>query len=321
MSTVDPYALEAKARLYVGRGLEHSRESSRFAFWFHLAIEPLARAAIAQIHPVLLADGKAGNPAASQAAALGVDVAEPFRSAGLHHVLNLCGRVLQPFTGEEQAAAQRLAERRNTEMHTGDAVFEDLALSDWYTDFARVAVALSAATGRELRDFLGREEAAIARAELIEEDRAVTAQVKQAIGRANHRVAAWADAERTHRESAVRAIGSSLGPYGREHTCPACGTAAVVRGDVAARGSTRLEPDTNELYETLVVVPTVFRCPLCELQLDGRAELRAGRVGDPFTVAAEVDPVEFHGIDVADEAQRAGLYVVDPADEMGYQDE
>lgn len=43
MSTVDPYALEAKARLYVGRGLEHSRESSQFAFWFHLAIEPLAR--------------------------------------------------------------------------------------------------------------------------------------------------------------------------------------------------------------------------------------------------------------------------------------
>ena len=321
MSAFDPYALEAKARLYVDRGLEYSRQSSQFAFWCHLAVEPMVRAAVAHIDPVLLADGRSGNPAVNQAAALGVDVAEPVRSAGLQHVLNVCRLVIPAFTEDEHGAARRLGDRRNAEMHTGEAAFEALALSDWYTDFARVAVAVSASSGRDLHHLLGSQEAAIAQAELVEEDQATTAQVKQAIGRAKSRVAGWTDSERESRMTAARAVGLGLSPYGREQTCPACGGDAIVRGDVAVPGTTRLEPDSNELYESMVVMPIAFRCPLCELQFDGRAELRAAGVGDAFTVESEVDPVEFHGIDAMELAERAGLYVVHPEDQMGYQDE
>jgi hypothetical protein len=320
MSTFDPSALEAKARLYIERALGQPRESSEFAFWCHLAVEPLARAAIANVNPVLLADGKTGTPAINQAAALGIDVPGPVTSAALNHVLALCPFVLPTFfANEEQAAARRLAVRRNDELHTGNAAFEALALSDWYTDFVRVIRALAGALGLDLADLLGDDEAGFAESELVEEDAAISAQVKQAIGRARHRAAQWSEAERAHRAAAIRAIGSSAGPYEEERECPACGAPAVVRGDIAFRGPTRLDGETNELFESLVIVPGTFRCPLCELHLDDRRELRAARVGDPFTIVSDVDPVEFHGIDVAEEAERAGLYVVDPQPE--YEDE
>lgn len=320
MSAFDPSALEAKGRLYIERALAQPRGSSEYAFWCHLAVEPLARAAIASVNPVLLADGKAGNPAISQAAALGFEVAGPVTSAALNHVLALCPVVLPTFfADEEQAAARRLAVRRNAELHTGDAAFEALALSDWYTDFARVMRALAGVLGRELADLLGDEEADFAESELVEEDEAITALVKQAIGRARHRAARWSESERAHREAAIRAIASSTGPHEEDRDCPACGGPGLVRGEVAFRGPTRLDGETNELFESLVVVPNTFRCPLCELHLDDRRELRAASVGDPFVVVSDVDPVEFHGIDVAEEAERAGLYVVDPEPE--YEDE
>ena len=153
----------------------------------------------------------------------------------------------------------------------------------------------------------------------IEEDEAIAAQVKQAIARARDRATIWTQAERARREGAIRAIGPGGGLYEAERSCPACNAPGVVRGDIAFRGSTRLNAETSELFEPLIIVPTSFRCLLCNLRLDDRRELRAARVGDPFTVVSDVDPVEFHGIDLAEEAERAGLYVVDPEPE--YEDE
>jgi hypothetical protein len=320
MNTFDAGALEAKARAYIDRALEESRDSAQFAFWCHLALEPLARAALAHVSPVLLADGRGSSAAASQAAATGAKTSEPVRSASLTHILDLCARVLPGFTGEFATAARRLAERRNAELHTGDAAFEQLALSDWYADFIRVVRALAETFDRTLDDLLGDEEAALAEAELVEEDRAIIAAVRQAVGRATARAGEWTKSERASRMAAARTAMSSLGPHDRSITCPACTANAVLRGEVALRGVTRLHPDSSELYEPLLVVPTTFRCPACELHLDGRGELRTAGLGDPFTVASEVDPVEFHGIDVAEAAEQAGLYVVDGSD-YGYEDE
>jgi hypothetical protein len=49
-------SLYAKAKLYARRAHNESVDSSLFAFWMSLALELLARSALAQIHPVLLAD-------------------------------------------------------------------------------------------------------------------------------------------------------------------------------------------------------------------------------------------------------------------------
>src|SRR4051812_47991905 len=49
-------ALYGKARLYITRAQNEPIDSALFAFWTSLALELLCRAALAKIHPALLAD-------------------------------------------------------------------------------------------------------------------------------------------------------------------------------------------------------------------------------------------------------------------------
>jgi hypothetical protein len=51
-------SLYGKARLYAHRAHNESIDSSLFGFWMSLSLELLARAALAHIHPALLADPK-----------------------------------------------------------------------------------------------------------------------------------------------------------------------------------------------------------------------------------------------------------------------
>ena len=51
-------ALFAKAKLYVSKMEEHPADQWEFGFWSALALESLARAALAHISPILLADAK-----------------------------------------------------------------------------------------------------------------------------------------------------------------------------------------------------------------------------------------------------------------------
>src|SRR5262245_8058115 len=54
-------ALLTKAQRYAEEMLGHDRDDWRFAFWSSLALELLARAALANISPALLADSKDRN--------------------------------------------------------------------------------------------------------------------------------------------------------------------------------------------------------------------------------------------------------------------
>src|SRR4051794_169371 len=52
----DSDALLVKAQRYIESMLEHDRNDFRFALWSAFALEMLARAALAKVHPTLLAD-------------------------------------------------------------------------------------------------------------------------------------------------------------------------------------------------------------------------------------------------------------------------
>jgi hypothetical protein len=51
-----PESLYNKAKVFAGRALDEPIESALFGFWMSLTLEMLARAALAHIHPALLAD-------------------------------------------------------------------------------------------------------------------------------------------------------------------------------------------------------------------------------------------------------------------------
>src|SRR5687767_11088635 len=115
-----PDAFIAKARCYIERGLEANDDATR-AWWFHFAVEPLVRAAVASIHPALLADPRSPD---SLLSAVSTDDAfdQVIRSRPINELLELAMRV-PAFHVEVKEAAARLILRRNLECHGPVAAF------------------------------------------------------------------------------------------------------------------------------------------------------------------------------------------------------
>ncbi len=142
-----------KAQLYVDRGLATDDDAVK-AWWFHFAVEPMLRAMIATIHPVLLAHPQSVD---ALLAAVGQDEGEStvIRSRGMKELLDHALR-LKSFTPEARDSVGRLVVRRNAECHGPAAAFEAIGESDWMPDFLRLATAFSIECGLKVETSLGK---------------------------------------------------------------------------------------------------------------------------------------------------------------------
>lgn len=121
----DSDGLRAKATVYFERAFTHDHDDPLFAFWCHLALEQLARAAVAKVNPALLAGNRRPD---SLLYGLGVVEADPFtvESVSSFAVYSLCGRLVPGFGPAEQKVCEEARRRRNAELHSAIAAMEDL---------------------------------------------------------------------------------------------------------------------------------------------------------------------------------------------------
>jgi hypothetical protein len=288
-------SLWAKAQVYAERAAQEERDGPLFALWSHLAMEFLARGAVASFHPALLADRNKSVKSLLYALELG-DGTEP-KSVGTAESLSLCVELVPGFTTEHRDAALLMLTRRNRELHTGEPAFEDLPLSAWLADYYLVAKALLDPQGLTLRDFIGIEEAAAAEQMIGALHERVKKEVLDLIAAAN---SAWnglpVEEQRARRAAALIQPREAMTKSGR---CPACETGARIGGEQVVVGQTRLDSG-NDLVEEIRMLPVRLECAACGLRLSGHAELHAGGLGGQFTLLRSVDPVEFHSIEIDD---------------------
>lgn len=145
-----------KATLYMARASSEQREGPLFAFWSILGLELLARAALAKVHPVLLADPLEGGDTIFYA--LGYGATKPPKSIPIRTVLARCQRVVPDFTKTEVDLCITWVNRRNEEVHTGAAAFEGWSTGLWLAEFYRICSLLVRFQGKELADLFGDEE-------------------------------------------------------------------------------------------------------------------------------------------------------------------
>jgi len=117
-----------KSRLFIERAHEQPVNSHLFAFWASLALELLCRAALAKIHPVLLADPREDG---SILFAFGVQPAKPPKSIVTKAIVVRCTRLVTGFTEEMAAHCALMADRRNAELHSGAVGFDNFDNSAW----------------------------------------------------------------------------------------------------------------------------------------------------------------------------------------------
>jgi hypothetical protein len=290
-------ALLRKASVYAERASNVDPDTGLDQLWSLVALELLARAAVARVHPVLLAD----PDGAHLLYAFGYGEPKPPRSVPIATVFRRCQVIVSRFTKDLTSDGIALMTLRNEELHTGGLVLEELRPSTWQPQYYAICEVLLEHLGLTLADFFPAERASAARTVLTGLAQDVESEVKQRIADRKR----WFETLGPDEQSARKAFeiddaDARRAGLRRERVvdCPSCGSRASIGGEAAGISEPRV--GDGEIERDIRILPTKFRCSVCELPLDGHAELYHAGLGDEFSVVDSEDPLEYYGIDPKD---------------------
>jgi hypothetical protein len=282
-------ALLAKAQRYAQDMYTNSREDWKFGLESTFVLEFLARAALANISPTLLADSKTwGNlyyalghaPNATRFIPKSIDISEVFARL----------RDTNPaFTTELEGFAAQHINRRNEELHAGSTPFDGLS-THWLARFYETLTVLLSSIEEKLDLLIGEDESKVA-TQLIAASKDESAKaVAKAIGA--HKTV-WestpADEQKklTHQASvwATRQAGH------RVH-CPACNNVALVAGTPISEPIRKLDGDL--IVEAQEYLPSRFECVACRLKITGLSQLSASGLGSTYKSTSTYDAAEYY---------------------------
>lgn len=289
----DKDSLWAKAKIYVDRALNESRDSEMFPFWISLSLELLARSAISSVSPILLAESSKDDATNILYALKRPTGKGKPKSIAISSVFKLCRSLVPKFTDEELKICNALAEMRNQELHTGGLAFNNLPAASWLTHFYRAASALSEIQSRTLEDFLGTEEFQAALQMMSADTAAVKAKVQKALN--VHKVAfnAKKKSERLKLSAeSSREAETMAHNHGHRVICPACGSKSFVSGESFSLKSPKLEGGLVVVRETML--PRALNCTACGLSLTTHAELVEAGLGSQYTRTSRFSPLSYY---------------------------
>lgn len=283
-------ALLAKAQRYVELMLAHPHDDWRCAFWSALSLELLARAALAHVSPVLLADSKDWN---NTYHALGfTPTTSKFvpKSIDITSVLNRLREILPSFRPEHQSFAILHMSRRNEEVHSGSSPFS-IGSSSWLPFFYEVCDVLLQSVGSSLEGFLGKQEAATATTMIqASRDEAAKSVLKSVNA---HRIVWEGRTQEERGRSNTQASTWASRRDGHRVKCPACGSDALVLGLPSAAPIKTIKG--NDITETQQFLPARFECVACGLKISGYPQLSACGLGDTYKATIVYDAAQYYG--------------------------
>jgi hypothetical protein len=219
----------------------------------------------------------------------------PRRSIGSTQVLRLCRTLFSDFTEEDFNAALALTNRRNEELHSGAAAFDEYRSSQWLVGFYGACRSLCTAMVESLVSLFGEDEATIATGILAETQKGVLHRVQTSI--AAHRKV-FQDKSSEERETAMKKaedLGSQLAVQ-RHHRvkCPACQCVATLQG--TPFGKENVTQSDGKIVVKQPVSPTSFSCSACGLKLQSYAEVAAADLGGHYMQTTTYSPEEYYGL-------------------------
>jgi hypothetical protein len=286
--------LWAKAKLFFERAFDESDDDSLFGLWCALGLDLLGRAALASISPTLLAAPDNNHRNLLYALNYGSQGKSAI-SITATQVFALCPILVPSFTTDEQKTAMALINRRNDELHSGLAAFQEYRPTQWLAGFYRTCKILLDAMGESLETLFGVENAKIAEGILADSEEDVRQRVSSQIA-AHARV--FQEKEITEQEAAKSEAKEKVSKLvsQRHHrvTCPACQSDATVQG--IPFGKENITSNETEIIGRQSISPTNFSCPSCGLNLKGYAELEAANLGGRYTRRTTYSPGEYYGL-------------------------
>ena len=282
-----------KAKLFTNRSLAaKAREDfDEAALWASLALELLAKAALAKVNPCLIADPVDDAKSLLTAAGLSKDYAG-FRTIPAKAAFSRCARAFRPFNADE---ALRFAANRNDDVHSAALPFASLDEDQWWQRYWAQAVLLLHAQDLDVDDFVGAIEAVTVEEYLAKNTEYVRARVSSLIERAVQRLelASSSSASANGGERLKQAVFLDYAYYA-DQACPACGKSGRLYGDyvVDSQEQSPLSWDGEHepsSWEDITVLAEAFTCLICGLTLEGQEFVEAASLPETFESEREID--------------------------------
>jgi hypothetical protein len=289
----DHETLWLKAKLFLNRAMddEPGRSFDEQALWATLALELLAKAALARVSPVLIAEPNEDGKHILAAAGLG-DNESFFMSVRAKTVFIRCNRAFKPFSDTK---AIRLANARNEYLHGGGMGFGVTAAKQWWPEFWALATILVDSQDKTLEDLVGASRIDVVTKHLETNKKYAQERVKSLISSARSRFEQKRDgslpSNRLNLWKSPEQLRLGL-KYADSATCPACGEEGVVEGEevdnIRVEGARWVQVSEDDyVFEGQGfgdVTAEYFSCANCQLVLENYELMEAADMDTAFEV-------------------------------------
>ncbi|OZV66260.1 hypothetical protein [Winogradskyella aurantia] len=313
--------LFTKAKLYFEKAYDEDKEEPYFGLWCAMGLELLARSAVSSISPTLLAEPDREHQNLLHALGLGSAKSQR-KSIATINVLSLCQTLITDFTDANFKIASAIINRRNEEVHTGAAAFDEYPTQQWIAGFYKCCQILCDFQGESLNSLFGDDIQKEADLILAEVEESVIGKTKSLIA-AHSKVFDGKDAEKKEElKEAAQKNGDRLSYRGYHRVeCPSCKCTATVFGE--PYGKQNVENNEDEIIVRQSILPTKFQCIACELKLSGYSSLKAANIGNHYTRRNTYSPEDYYDmINPDDEDMITERYnEINPPDDWGWSNE
>ncbi|MCP8711798.1 MULTISPECIES: hypothetical protein [Streptomyces] len=292
----DHKSLWVKAKLFINRAMDDDgcRSFDEQALWASLSLELLAKAALARVNPLLIAEPTEDGANLLMASGL-MEGDARFTSVKAKTLFTRCQRSFKPFN---LAEAAKITNARNEYLHGGGIGFASLPPHAWWPRYWAQAVILISALDMEIGDFVGSDREAVVDAHLSQNAKNIEHRTEALIERAKQRLSQYRSGTLPARIAAEWKPGSVDVDAGLKYrtveTCPACGAEGRLEGDTVSDTDYYYEQVSEEDYDVTVSVTVdadYFSCPTCQLVLNGYELIVQAGLPDSFET--EGDPDDF----------------------------
>jgi hypothetical protein len=294
-TSYDHEALWTKAKLFLNRAMdEHdSRTFDERALWASFALELLAKAALARVSPLLVAEPSEDGSNLLIASGL-VKGDARFTSVRAKTLYSRCHKAFKPFSLSE---AMAITNARNEYLHAAGVGYTAIPERVWWPRFWAQAAVLVTALDQEMQALVGPSRDAVVTQFLEQNAKNVEHRTETLIERARQRLAQYQDGTLAAKVAAEFHPGSdrSAGlPHSERETCPSCGAYGLLEGDTVSDTDVEWEQISEEDFEPtvrLTVEADYFSCANCQLVLNGYELLDQAGLSTTFYAEGSIDDV------------------------------
>ena len=292
--------LLAKSKLMAKRSVDAKQAGMDIEcqLWAAGALELLAKAQLSGIHPSLVVEAENTN---SLLEACGIPTSTKVRTINASVAYARLNHTVLHFSTPVIESCKKLADRRNAELHSGEAACAAMPFEAWEGDFWNAADLILKSMDMDLQVWLGADSKAPKA--LLKAHR--QAEVNAAKQRVIHHASEFQKTKngklgrdkfklfraQTQQYPIDYKVFHYLYSQTWHHECPACKTWGVAAGDLVWEDKAEDQDAAYYGYEIIEkgFSPSEFFCPTCGLSLVGDAAVNAVGINDEFIETEEVE--------------------------------